>query len=625
MPPLPSTAAVHPTLRQARRAWSTLLTDAARAFVAANRALDRALQEADPRAEAWARMTRGLHLHYYGTLAESETELRQAASLFATLADRAGEILATAGLARTLWRGGHFRQAVDLVLPVRDEGLRVLRHHDRAVLLNAIGGCYSALGQSEQAMAYMHEALRDAGPRRGHGFDAVLHCNLANELTQLGDCEQALRHANQGLVRCEGMRNPYLRSALLINRIIILTDLGRPEETLADIAAVLAMPTDASGRGHNALHFEPLAIAALSAGEHALGAELVQCMLAGPAPLLPDERIERAVALAMLAWMQGRLAQAHAHLATVQAQADDDGVEGQSLRVRCQYFQQASSLHAERGDAAAALADLRRWQVLHQRQDAQAHRAHYRSAALQTELLRLTHRLQDSQAKRRITERSRAKLAEINEQLAHRIAEVQSLQEALRQQAVIDTLTGLHNRRHLNEVLPAMVAMAQRSRTPLAVVLIDLDHFKAVNDRLGHPVGDQLLAAFGRLLAGNLRKSDLACRYGGEEFCLLMPRSGAAAARRKVQALLRRWRACTLDGGLQFNPPLSFSAGVADTHTTPAETAALLRAADQALLNAKQAGRGRVLLADAQADADTDAAAAGGLATCSTAGTPSCA
>jgi diguanylate cyclase (GGDEF)-like protein len=132
----------------------------------------------------------------------------------------------------------------------------------------------------------------------------------------------------------------------------------------------------------------------------------------------------------------------------------------------------------------------------------------------------------------------------------------------------------------------------------MAVVLIDLDHFKAVNDRLGHPVGDELLAAFGRLLAGSLRKSDLACRYGGEEFCLLMPRSTASAARRKVQALLRRWRAASVGSGVPMDRPLSFSAGVADTTDPAADPAALLRAADQALLLAKHSGRGRVLLSE---------------------------
>jgi diguanylate cyclase (GGDEF)-like protein len=149
--------------------------------------------------------------------------------------------------------------------------------------------------------------------------------------------------------------------------------------------------------------------------------------------------------------------------------------------------------------------------------------------------------------------------------LAQKVDEIQALQSALRQQATRDELTGLFNRRHLNDTLPAMWALAQRDRKPLAAVIIDLDHFKRVNDEHGHDAGDRLLAAFGRLLAANLRKSDVACRYGGEEFCVLMPETDAAGARRKIAALLKRWRVESLLQGAVGDAGTSFSAGVADS------------------------------------------------------------
>lgn len=178
---------------------------------------------------------------------------------------------------------------------------------------------------------------------------------------------------------------------------------------------------------------------------------------------------------------------------------------------------------------------------------------------------------------------------------------MQTLQAALTEQATSDFLTGLFNRRHLNDALPAMLALAQRDRQPLAVAIIDLDHFKAVNDEHGHAVGDRLLAAFGKLLAGHSRKSDVACRYGGEEFCLLMPRTDAAAACRKINALLKLWRgkSFAVDGVTLSG--LSFSAGVCDSRHAPASVAALLKVADDALLAAKQRGRNRVLAAGSAA------------------------
>ena len=93
------------------------------------------------------------------------------------------------------------------------------------------------------------------------------------------------------------------------------------------------------------------------------------------------------------------------------------------------------------------------------------------------------------------------------------------------------------------------MALAQREHQALAVAIIDLDHFKAVNDRYGHGAGDTLLAAFGRLLPAHCRKSDVACRYGGEEFCLLMPRTDAVTAQRKVA---RAARAAGSSSGIEF-------------------------------------------------------------------------
>jgi diguanylate cyclase (GGDEF)-like protein len=155
-------------------------------------------------------------------------------------------------------------------------------------------------------------------------------------------------------------------------------------------------------------------------------------------------------------------------------------------------------------------------------------------------------------------------------------------------------LTGLFNRRYLNDMAPALWALAQRDGRPLAAVIIDLDHFKRVNDEQGHDVGDRLLAAFGALLKASLRLSDVACRYGGEEFCILMPDTDAAGARRKVSAMLRRWHAEALQHGARDEAGASFSAGVADTRAVWTSWTALLKRADDELLEAKRSGRNRV-------------------------------
>ena len=532
-------------LRLAQRAWRELNKDSARAIKLADQALARA--GADPTAEGWARIVRGHHLLYFATPPESRKELALAQACFERAGDRAGWILCGALEARALWREGQFRAAIAQVLPLRDEGMRVLRNEQRGVLLNTIAGCYSAQGDSEQAFAYMYQAMRDAPPVRGHGLDVVLHCNLAHELLQLGDYHEALRHVDQGIERCTTLNNPRLLSVLRINRIICLTELDRAREALPDVERVRDHPADASGRGAIASHFETLAIAALA--------------LAAPYVV-------------------------------------DTGAEGLSPRTHCMYYRVASELHEQAGDNAQALALLRRAQQLHERRAQLSSRARYQAASLQTELLQMQHKLAENDAQRRATEKSHAELASINRELSERIEQVQSLERALREQATRDELTGLFNRRHLNEILPALWAASQRERMPLAAVIIDLDHFKSVNDRHGHLAGDLLLARFGKLLAADTRKSDIVCRYGGEEFCLLMPRTDAVTARRKAQALLERWQAAEFKFDDTMLRGLSFSAGVADTKRAQESSTQLLRVADDELLSAKRLGRARVLMAE---------------------------
>ena len=444
----------------------------------------------------------------------------------------------------------------------------------------------------------MYQALRDAKPGRSHGFDAVMHCNLAHELLQLGDYHLALEHLDAGIARCAEMVNPRLLSVLRINRIICLTELGRAREALPAVADVLAVPADASGRGSLASAFETMAIAALRAGEPALGRELVQRARKVERENIPDEHAELAIASALLLQLDGDLNAAAAELQAIGGTADA-ATPGLSLRLLCTVHQLLSELHEARGDVPAALRALRTWQRLADERARSASRARYQAAALQTELLTLRQKLDEKDAQRRATERAHAELAAINQELSQKMGEVQALQSALQQQATRDALTGLFNRRHLNDTLPTMWAAASRDKRPLAVAIIDLDHFKQVNDELGHDAGDRLLAGFGRLLAAALRRSDVACRYGGEEFCVLMPGTEATAARRKLVRLLERWRSEALLLGARGGAGTSFSAGVADSSGFGISAHALVKRADDELLRAKREGRNQVRVASA--------------------------
>lgn len=161
--------------------------------------------------------------------------------------------------------------------------------------------------------------------------------------------------------------------------------------------------------------------------------------------------------------------------------------------------------------------------------------------------------------------------------------------------AVQDELSGLASRRYFETRLAEEWSRHERYGSPLAVACFDLDSFKALNDSLGHAAGDLAIRRFGELARAEIRSTDVACRYGGEEFAIAFPESGASAARgvaERVRATLERQRLTY--GGRRFR--VTVSAGVADARPDTADRARLLIEADEALYRAKREGRNRVVV-----------------------------
>jgi diguanylate cyclase (GGDEF)-like protein/PAS domain S-box-containing protein len=170
------------------------------------------------------------------------------------------------------------------------------------------------------------------------------------------------------------------------------------------------------------------------------------------------------------------------------------------------------------------------------------------------------------------------------------------LREKLRAEAIHDPLTGLFNRRYLEETLSRELHRARRGNSPLCLAMLDLDRFKQFNDRFGHDAGDSFLRELGRLVRENLRKSDISCRYGGEEFVLVLPDSSLPDAEQRLEQLRVLIKHLKIQHGDQMIGPLTISAGVAQAEKLSTEPSELLRAADNALYAAKKAGRDRVVV-----------------------------
>jgi diguanylate cyclase (GGDEF)-like protein/PAS domain S-box-containing protein len=172
------------------------------------------------------------------------------------------------------------------------------------------------------------------------------------------------------------------------------------------------------------------------------------------------------------------------------------------------------------------------------------------------------------------------------------------LREALQEQSIRDPLTGLFNRRYMEETLRREVQRVTRQLHPLGIIMIDIDHFKHFNDTHGHTVGDMLLQNLGQFLQSHVRGEDVACRYGGEEFILILPNTSLETARERAEHLRQEAKRLQVQDNSHAPQGITLSLGIAIYPEHGRTMQAALRAADAALYRAKQEGRDRVVVAD---------------------------
>ncbi len=200
--------------------------------------------------------------------------------------------------------------------------------------------------------------------------------------------------------------------------------------------------------------------------------------------------------------------------------------------------------------------------------------------------------------KQDVTARKEAeeKLQETHEELTIRLREIEELHQKLREEAIRDPLTRLFNRRYLRETLAREMSRAKREEIDLAVLAIDIDHFKPLNDTMGHAAGDAVLVALAELLQSSIRESDIACRMGGDELLVVMPRMSLDMAQERAH----EWRAEFIRrqqslGNADRAPVCTLSIGVTNIRKDDPSIDALLERSDRALYQAKRQGRDRVV------------------------------
>jgi diguanylate cyclase (GGDEF)-like protein len=201
------------------------------------------------------------------------------------------------------------------------------------------------------------------------------------------------------------------------------------------------------------------------------------------------------------------------------------------------------------------------------------------------------------QATIRIRERERSRLAleEANHKLETKNRELQQVSEVLHQTSITDHLTGAYNRRFFLESLPKLISTASRHGHPLSILMIDVDNFKNINDKFGHPVGDKVLQTLAAICTEAIREADVFARFGGEEFIIALPDTEERAAHEVAERL----RMAVINNPIDHNGALvriTISCGVSQYRPEDVYVEHVIKRADQALYAAKTSGRNRAVV-----------------------------
>lgn len=565
------------------------------ATVAKARALLESGDAQSPAVHGWCALTIAYHhLFFSAHPLEARRFLADAGAAFRDAYHRRGALLAEIGVARLAITEREPIAARERLLALYAEALRVLPPEDRFWLLNAIGAAHYFTDRLDEAIRYLYEALESLrGVARSPQHPTVMS-NLAAALVTVGDYAPARELAQEALGELSRYDNPQLVMYARSNLAEALCGMGLADSALHVVDAMLAevgTPMRRTAQNHY------LAIAAEVYALHNRIEDAADCA---------------DVASDILADFPGGFNEAHAAWAravVADARRDANAIPhlvaaaeiARKLRYlpnECKAWARLCERNAQARDYEAAYACAQNLLA------AQTERLSHRASA-KYYLLRVEHELGTARAERdravaqrRELERLNEELARVNADLSHKMIQVEALKAQLAVEVVHDPLTQLANRRYLDSVTPGLIGSALRRNAPLGLALLDLDHFKLVNDRHGHPAGDLVLREIGRVLPMSLRPADVVCRYGGEEFCVVLPDADAHGALRALASLAARlsdlriaWNSDTLGG-------FTFSAGIATLGVHGRSFEDLLAAADRALYQAKDAGRDRIMIAD---------------------------
>ena len=469
--------------------------------------------------------------------------------------------------------------------------------HDQAWAQSALGGLLISKGQEEDGFRLRYgsiELLRRVEPSPELVFTLM---NLGVTHLRFGNLRSAEALLSEAWAATQqlGMQERYYLVASNVAAAAI--DLGAAPRALDTLSPLV----DLADVGNDRLHYQLMMADALrELGRLGESREWLDSVMRAmesnaTAQLVPQIHLS---SLSLLR-AEGRLDEALVELRCLEADPPAFVTHTHALRL----FSEAASLFADREEWDLAYEYERRHRDRYVALQKVAARAERLSLQARYELYRNQVERDFERRKREAAETAHATVQALNQSLSQRLDEIQVLQAALQEQVITDPLTGLYNRRFLAEVLPREIERASREGHPVAVALIDLDAFKRVNDLHGHAVGDEVLRRLATLLRENTRGTDYCCRFGGEEFCVLLTGLDAEAAAIRIRGILESFAELFFELSTgEVLKGLSYSAGIAayPAHSPDADT--VLALADAALLRAKRAGKRRVYQSEPSLD-----------------------
>jgi diguanylate cyclase (GGDEF)-like protein len=467
--------------------------------------------------------------------------------------------------------------------------------------LNNLGCDYGHLGDRETSYRYHLEALeasRAVGERFGEAFS--LH-NLSLFYSANGDMESYEEYVARALDIVAEFRFTVLEADVRRNRAKMYLDRGDLGAARGECEAALALARTAGSTAIACRSLIRLGDIRAAAGEYANAlTEYQRATEEARRTRFPRGEVEALRSMADTHTRFGDLARARECLDRAVEMLEplpfpEERINLQEARAR---------LAEAEGDFRTALAHTREYHRL--KEEAVGQTAHRRIAAVTTKL-KVEQAEREAEAERARAEELTRAQEDLNRLLAEKSVLLVRLEEhrrELERLATRDELTGLYNRRYFEQEARVAYDRARRAGGGLTVVIADIDNFKAINDRYGHPVGDEVLKRVAAELRDGIRAGDLVARYGGEEFALLVPEADAALTVSLMTRLTRRVAALRwAEIGPNFR--VTISVGVCDTLTLPGADR-MMSQADIALYHAKTTGKNRVSVAPVRPSPDVE-------------------